>query len=195
MVTAVQREGLEDITEEDAVAEGFQAGELDDGDKEPHDIGGGWSVQSSNTLCSAAGMFQITWAKLHPEWDGYSSPEVVAISFRCIKANIDARRRYDGPSWPTSMRTEEDGAIWYNPPVLAIVTMRRERDGVVRTFETSFSSDYAWSDGNDACDGNRGTRFARAAGEPAPPHVCGMTEYTVLSITDKATGELLYDED
>jgi len=35
-------------------------------------------------------MFQLTWARLHPDWDGYSSPDVVAVSFRLIKANIDS---------------------------------------------------------------------------------------------------------
>jgi len=84
-------EGLNDISEDDAVAEGFRDGTLNDGWKEPREIKGapGWTIQAGNTSCSAAGMFQIAWTKLHPEWDGYSSPDVVALSFRVVLNNID----------------------------------------------------------------------------------------------------------
>jgi hypothetical protein len=89
IVTAVKIEPLLDISEEDARAEGFEDGRLDDGSG-PRDFGGGYTISSPGTYASAAGMFQITWAQLHPDWDGYSSPDVVAVSFRVIKANIDA---------------------------------------------------------------------------------------------------------
>ena len=89
LVTATKIEPLLDISEEDARREGFERGELDDGHG-PRDIGGGWTVTVYPTLCSAAGMFQVTWAKLHPDWDGFSSPEVVAISFEPKLANIDS---------------------------------------------------------------------------------------------------------
>jgi hypothetical protein len=89
IVGAVKIEPLLDISEEDARAEGFEDGILNDGFG-PQDFGGGCTIESPGTFASAAGMFQITWAELHPEWDGYSSPDVVAVSFRMIKANIDS---------------------------------------------------------------------------------------------------------
>jgi hypothetical protein len=89
IVSTVKIEPLLNISEEDARAEGFEDGQLDDGFG-PQDFGGGYTVESLGTYASAAGMFQITWAQLHPDWDGYSSPDVVAVSFRVIKANIDA---------------------------------------------------------------------------------------------------------
>jgi hypothetical protein len=89
IVTAVKIEPLLNISEEDARAEGFEDGQLDDGFG-PQDFGGGFTISSPGTYASAAGMFQVTWAQLHPDWDGYSSPDVVAVSFRGIKANIDA---------------------------------------------------------------------------------------------------------
>jgi hypothetical protein len=89
VVSAVKIEPLLDISEEDARAEGFEDGILDDGFG-PQDIGGRCTIESPGTFASAAGMFQVTWAQLHPDWDGYSSPDVVAVSFRVIKANIDS---------------------------------------------------------------------------------------------------------
>ena len=89
IVGAVKIELLLDISEEDARAEGFEDGILNDGFG-PQDIGGGCTIVSPGTFASAAGMFQVTWAQLHPEWDGYSSPDVVAVSFRVIRANIDS---------------------------------------------------------------------------------------------------------
>ena len=88
IVEAVKIESLLAISEDDARAEGFEAGQLNDGFG-PRDFGGGCTIESPGTYASAAGMFQITWAKLHPEWGGYSSPDVVAVSFRVVKANID----------------------------------------------------------------------------------------------------------
>src|SRR5262249_31159627 len=81
IVTAKKIEPLLDITEEDARKEGFTPGKLDDGFG-PRDFGGGYTIESPGTFCSAAGMFQEFWAKLHPQWDGFSSPEVVAITFK-----------------------------------------------------------------------------------------------------------------
>lgn len=89
-VAAVKIERLLDISEEDARAEGFEAGQLDDGFG-PRNIGGGFTVESPGTFASAAGMFQVTWAKLHPDWDGYSSLEVVALTFTVARRNIDAK--------------------------------------------------------------------------------------------------------
>jgi hypothetical protein len=87
-VTDVRVHQLLDITEEEARSEGFAEGKLDDGFG-PREIGGGYTIESMGTLCSAAGMFQVYWAKLHPEWDGYSSPWVCAISFTVHRYNVD----------------------------------------------------------------------------------------------------------
>lgn len=92
VVTATSKEPLLDISEEDARAEGFEEGRLNDGFG-PRDIGGGYTVESPGTFASASGMFQIAWAHLHPDWDCYSSPEVVPISFVPHLCNIDAMER------------------------------------------------------------------------------------------------------
>lgn len=94
VVTATKIEPLLDISEDDARAEGFADGQLDDGFG-ARDIGDGFTVESSGTWASAAGMFQITWATLHPDWDGWSSPEVVALTFTVHRTNIDAMERTD----------------------------------------------------------------------------------------------------
>lgn len=87
-VTDVRVQRLLDISDEDAEAEGFKGGPLNDGFG-PVDIGDGWTMESGGGWASAAGMFQITWTKLHPEWDGYSSPWVVALTFTVEQRNID----------------------------------------------------------------------------------------------------------
>lgn len=89
-VTATKLEGLQDISEEDAQAEGFSDGRLDDGFG-PRPFGDtGLTIESPGTLVSAGGAFQMAWAKLHPDWDGYSSPEVVALTFTVHHQNIDS---------------------------------------------------------------------------------------------------------
>ncbi len=88
-LTAVRIERLLDITEESARAEGFADGILNDGFG-PRDIGGGCTIESPGTMASAGGMFQIAWSELHPQWDGYSSPEVVVLTGVFHKMNIDA---------------------------------------------------------------------------------------------------------
>jgi hypothetical protein len=89
VVTEVRLERLGDISEADAAAEGFASGPM--GDPMPEtDIGGGWTVSSPGGWALAAGHFQILWTELHPEWDGYSSPWVVAVTFTVHHANIDA---------------------------------------------------------------------------------------------------------
>lgn len=89
IVTATKIERLLDISEADARAEGFVDSQLNDG-FEPRDFGGGWTIESPGTSASAAGNFQIMWSKLHPDWDGYSAPEVVALTFTVHKTNVDA---------------------------------------------------------------------------------------------------------
>lgn len=89
IVTDVRVQRLCDITDEDATAEGFKSGRLNDGFG-PRDIGGGYTVESPGTHASAVGMFLLTWQELHPEWDGYSSPWIVALTFTVERANIDS---------------------------------------------------------------------------------------------------------
>lgn len=92
IVTDVRVQPLLEISEDDAKAEGFAPGRLNDGFG-PRDIGGGYTIESPGGYASAAGMFQITWAKLHPEWDGFSSPYVIALTFEVVKQNIDQIRK------------------------------------------------------------------------------------------------------
>lgn len=89
-VTATKLEGLQDISEEDAQAEGFSDGRLDDGFGPRPFSDTGLTIESPGTLVSAGGAFQMAWAKLHPDWDGYSSPEVVALTFTVHHQNIDS---------------------------------------------------------------------------------------------------------
>lgn len=89
IVTATKIEKLLDITEEDARAEGFAGGKIDDGFG-ARNFGDGWTVKSLGVFASATGMFQLAWKGLHPKWDGFSSPEVVALTFRIVRANIDS---------------------------------------------------------------------------------------------------------
>ena len=91
-VTATKIEPLLDISEDDAIAEGFKAGRLNDGFG-PRDFGNGWTIESPGTLASAVGVFQIAWSQLHPDWDGFSSREVVALTFTVHKCNIDKMAR------------------------------------------------------------------------------------------------------
>jgi hypothetical protein len=82
-VADVRVERLMSINEDDARAEGFVDSTLDDGFG-PRDIGGGFTIESPGTMASAAGMFQIYWQKIHPEWDGWSDPWVCALTFRRV---------------------------------------------------------------------------------------------------------------
>ncbi len=88
-VTDVRVQRLSEITEEDAQAESFKAGQLNDGFG-PRDMGGGYTVESPGTYASAVGMFLLTWQELHPDWDGYSDPWVVALTYSVEHRNIDA---------------------------------------------------------------------------------------------------------
>lgn len=90
-VTDVRVQRLLDISEDDAVAEGFAPGLI--GEPVPETpIGGGWTISSPGCWASAAGHFQALWAELHPHWDGYSSPWVVALTFSVLHDNIDRVR-------------------------------------------------------------------------------------------------------
>jgi hypothetical protein len=79
----------------------------------------------------------------------------------------------------------------------ADIAIRRVSDGVVRVMkmrECRSSVVYGWSDGNYACDCNRGLFFARAVGEEDPDVECGEVVYKIDCIKDAETGEVLYTE-
>lgn len=88
IVTATKIEPLLDITEDDARAEGCTGwSNFAPGPK--RDIGDGRTVQLTGEMVSPVGEFQMLWARLHPKWDGFSSPEVVALTFTVHRQNID----------------------------------------------------------------------------------------------------------
>ena len=88
-VTDVRVQELLDISEEDAAAEGCSEGRFNDGFG-PTPIGDGLTIESPGGFYSAAGAFQMLWQKIHPDWDGFSSPHVVALTFTVEQRNIDA---------------------------------------------------------------------------------------------------------
>lgn len=91
-ITDVRVQRLLDISEDDAKAEGFADGPL--GDPMPErDLGDGWTISSPGGWASAAGHFQVLWQKLHPDWDGDSSPWVYALTFTVERRNIDVAPR------------------------------------------------------------------------------------------------------
>jgi hypothetical protein len=87
IVEAVRVEPLKSISEADAIAEGCEAGVLNDS-VGPRDLGGGFTI-GPDTWASAVGKYLLLWQDLHPEWDGYSDPDVVALTFRVVRGNID----------------------------------------------------------------------------------------------------------
>lgn len=87
--------------------------------------------------------------------------------------------------------SEEDG--WVEIP--AILHIRRNADGVVRTMPETFNNYYLWSDGNYSCDCNRALFFARAVDEAEPDEPpCGETAYCV-QLTAADDGRLLYEDE
>lgn len=86
LVTEVRFQKLHDISEEDAQAEGI--GEPYLGDADPP-----WEEQA--IIVSRKKQYRNLWKRLHgaESWD--SNPDVVAISFIVVKANIDATRTCD----------------------------------------------------------------------------------------------------
>lgn len=80
-----------------------------------------------------------------------------------------------------------------------IVTMEHVPTGEVRTYEADNygpweeGSEFWWKDGNMACDCNRATDFARAAGQVDENHGCSDGEFRVVSIKSP-DGKLLYSE-
>ena len=86
-----------------------------------------------------------------------------------------------------------DGASWFP----ADVEIRRVADGQTRTYRTWESADtveFAYGDGNSACDCNRSLYFAYAAGGPyRPDATCGDGAYAVR-IRDAETGAVVYED-
>ncbi len=81
IVTETKRERLQDISEKDAEAEGIGEPYLGDGDPPYEEMG---------VIVSRKMQFRNLWNTLHGSEAWTENPEVCAISFRCIKANIDA---------------------------------------------------------------------------------------------------------
>lgn len=79
---------LHAITEDEAEAEGFEAGLLDDGFG-PRDFGDGVTISSPGTWASAAGKFLMFWQELYPEWDGFTDPFVAILQFELERGSID----------------------------------------------------------------------------------------------------------
>lgn len=94
IVTATKIERLRDISEEDARAEGIEKVFYDGAD--PEYIGRfGWKDYRDHPHAAAPfrrpeNSFESLWAALHGEESWDANPEVVAMSFRVVKANIDA---------------------------------------------------------------------------------------------------------
>lgn len=81
-----------------------------------------------------------------------------------------------------------------------VVTIRDNSTGELRHHEDDGAWDefteFAWCEGNDACDGNRAQRFARAIGQEPPVgyhDACTQQRFDVF-VRAKATGEQLYQD-
>lgn len=84
----VRVERLEDISEADAIAEGFAPGWM--GNPIPETtIGGGFTISSPGTYASASGHFQAYWCELHgfDAWD--ANPFVWVLEFKVHRCNVD----------------------------------------------------------------------------------------------------------
>lgn len=80
----------------------------------------------------------------------------------------------------------------------AVVSITCAETGETRSCEMDFFGDFTWSDGNYACDCNRGLFFERecvpgADDDVDPDRDCGMIAFTVR-IVAKDDGRLLYEE-
>ena len=84
-VTATKMEPLQDISEEDAIAEGIERNV--DGSFGVRGPLGGWL---GSTFATAREAFSYLWMSLHGADSWATNPLVVAPSFRLVTANIDA---------------------------------------------------------------------------------------------------------
>jgi len=79
IVTDVRVQRIQDISEDDAIAEGVQA------------TAGGWfSAAEGHASATQRGAFALLWATINGPDAWTSNPWVVAVSFKTIRANIDA---------------------------------------------------------------------------------------------------------
>lgn len=86
IVTGVKVERLQDISEEDAIAEGVERNI--DGNYGVRGPLGGWL---GNTFATAREAFSYLWMSLHGAAAWEANPWVVAPTFHVVKANIDAQ--------------------------------------------------------------------------------------------------------
>ena len=84
IVTAVKVERLHAMSHDDAIAEGVELTEAGFGVRGPQ---GGWL---GTTFSTPAAAFSYLWMSLHGSQSWDANPEVVALSFRVVEANIDA---------------------------------------------------------------------------------------------------------
>jgi hypothetical protein len=77
-VTATKLERLQDISEEDAKAEGIS-----------QELGGFWRAYEGATGTTARAGFALLWNHLHGAGSWDASPAVVALTFTVHKTNID----------------------------------------------------------------------------------------------------------
>jgi hypothetical protein len=78
----------------------------------------------------------------------------------------------------------------------AIVSIRRNADGVVREWREDWDkfSAFDWGENNHSCDCNRGLKFGQAGGAGLcdVEIECGMTAFSVS--VRNLNGELLYED-
>lgn len=93
IVTAVKIERLQDISEADAEAEGCppcprcnDVGWINSGPD------GGWQCDERGCGDAHSEQFRRLWSSLHGADSWNANPEVVALTFRVIKSNIDATK-------------------------------------------------------------------------------------------------------
>lgn len=89
LVTATKMERLIDITDDDAMAEGCPGWNTIGNPGSEIDICDGFVMQSMGESVSPVGHFQIIWEQIHGDYSWFDNPEVVAITFRPVLANID----------------------------------------------------------------------------------------------------------
>ena len=81
-----------------------------------------------------------------------------------------------------------------NQWIPCIAQIRRNSDGLTRNWETDFSGEYLWSEGNYSCDCNRALFFGYAEGGEGDECPCGDGGYSVRIIAKHDGQELYRDE-
>jgi hypothetical protein len=82
ILTATKIEPLQQISNEDAIAEGIMG--------ETGESGRGWSADGDSWFATPAAAFKALWISLHGRDGWESNPFVVCLSFHVVKANIDS---------------------------------------------------------------------------------------------------------